>query len=79
MNDDLERLVAAWGRWEDAPSSPVAVARKETVLRELGLSGRRAHAVIAAHRRAGRSITDAAQAALLDHSPATHRGSERGA
>lgn len=66
MSDDLERLVAAWARWEDAPASPAAVAHKETVLRELGLSGRRAHAVIAAHRRAGRSIPDAAQAALLD-------------
>lgn len=67
MNDDLEQLIAAWVSWEDAPASPAAVAHKETVLRELGLSGRRAHAVIAAHRRAGRSIPDAAQAALQDH------------
>jgi hypothetical protein len=64
--NDLERLVAAWVAWEQAPASPAAVAHKETVLRELGLSGRRTHAVIAAHRRAGWSIPDAAQAALLD-------------
>jgi len=67
MNDDLERLVAAWVAWEQVPASPAAVARKEAVLRELGLSGRRTHAVITAHRRAGRSIPDAARAALLDH------------
>ena len=66
MNDDLERLVAAWVAWEQVPASPAAVARKETVLRDLGLSGRRAHAVIAAHRRAGRSIPDAVQAALQE-------------
>jgi len=66
MTGDLELLVAAWTRWEDVPSSPAAVARKETVLRDLGLSGRRAHAVIAAHRRAGRSIPDAVQAALQE-------------
>ena len=66
MTDDIEMLVAAWTRWEDAPASPAAVARKETVLRDLGLSGRRTHAVIAAHRRAGRSIPDAVQAALQE-------------
>ena len=65
MSDDLERFVDAWVAWEQAPASPAAVGRKETVLRELGLSGRRTHAVIAAHRRAGRSIPDAVQAAVL--------------
>ena len=64
---DLEQLIAAWVRWEGAPSSPAAADCKEDALAALALPGLRVHATIAAHRRAGRSIPDAAQAALLDH------------
>lgn len=66
MSDDLERLVAAWIRWESAPASPAAADRKEDALAALALSGLRVHAAIAAHRRAGCSIPDAVQAALQE-------------
>jgi len=66
MNDDLERLVAAWIRWEGAPSSPAAADRKEDALAALALPSLRTHATIAAHRRAGWSIPDAVQAALQE-------------
>src|SRR5690606_35609189 len=63
---DLERLVAAWIRWEGAPASPAAADRKEDALAALTLPSLRVHATIAAHRRAGRPIPDAVQAALQE-------------
>ena len=65
MSDPVEQLIAAWIRWEDAPSSPPAADGKEDALAALALPGRRVHATIAARRRDGWSIPDAVQAALL--------------
>lgn len=64
--DAIERLIAAWLRWEASPSSHLAVTEKEAALAALGLAGCEAHEYIAAARRAGFDVPSAVTRAIND-------------
>lgn len=66
MTDPTERLIAAWMRWESAPSSATATREKFDAIRALGLDPIRTAETVADNRRAGMSVPDAVQAVIND-------------
>ena len=64
--DPVERLIAAWTAWENAPSAHWTASEKETAIAVAGLTGRAAHQHIAHARGRGLSIPDAVQTLLND-------------
>lgn len=64
--DPIDRLIAAWTAWENAPSAHWTASEKETAITVAGLTGIAAHQHIAAARGRGLSIPDAVQTLLND-------------
>jgi hypothetical protein len=64
--DPVDRLIAAWAAWENAPSAHWTAREKEQAITVAGLTGRAAHHHIAACRRQGMSIPDAVQSVIND-------------
>ncbi|NIW75277.1 MAG: hypothetical protein GWN08_08525, partial [Gemmatimonadetes bacterium] len=62
----VDRLVAAWVRWEKAPGAAHTARGKVDAIHACGLGVARAHEAIAAARRDGLSVPDAVQAVVND-------------
>lgn len=62
----VDRLVAAWVRWEQFPGSRAAATERLAAIAELGLHSSRLHADIATYRNKGYKVPAAVQAACND-------------
>lgn len=67
MRDLTAELIAAWVRWESAPSSDAATRQKFDAIRALELDPIRTIDAVARCRRQGMSIPDAVQTVVNDH------------
>lgn len=64
--DPVDRLIAAWTAWENAPSAHWTAREKEKAITVAGLTGHDAHDHISTCRRQGMSVPDAVQSAIND-------------